>query len=325
VDAGGELSARARAAGLATLPLRCRYAHDLVAGLSLRRLAQRHAPDVVHFHTARALSLAPYVPRPMRRIVTRRMDYPPRGAAGYVRWLYGQMDAVIAISRAVRDALASRGIPASAITVVPSGVDTARFAPTDSRAARSLLGVPDDVPVVAIVASLHPRKGHAFLLEALAELAARGVRPLCLVAGTGPEGQALLERTEALGLASQLRWLGALGDVRPVFAAADVIVLPSLAEGLGVAAIEAMASGRPVVASAVGGIPELIRDGVEGLLVPAGDAHALATALERALVSAELRHSLGAAGRTRADSFSTRAMAEGTAAVYERAVARGAG
>jgi glycosyltransferase involved in cell wall biosynthesis len=175
--------------------------------------------------------------------------------------------------------------------------------------------------VVAIVASLHERKGHAVLLDALALLAARGVEPLCLAAGTGPEGDALQDRARSLGITGSVRWLGQVADVRPVLAAADVVVMPSLAEGLGVAAIEAMAAGRPVVASAVGGLPELITDDVQGLLVPPRDAGALATALERCLADPALRARLGAAGESRAAAFSTAAMARGTVSVYERALA----
>ncbi|MEW6267887.1 MAG: glycosyltransferase family 4 protein, partial [Thermodesulfobacteriota bacterium] len=256
------------------------------------------------------------------QVVTRRMDYAPRGLRPYVRWLYGRMDAVIAISQAARAALVARGIAADAIDVVSSGVDTRRFHTLDAAAARARLGIEGAVPVVAVVASLHERKGHAVLLEALALLARElAPPPLLLAAGTGPEGDALQDLAARLGVAGRVRWLGRVADVRPVLAAADVVAMPSLAEGLGVAAIEAMAAGRPVVASAVGGLPELIRDGEQGLLVPARDRAALAAALARCLRDPELRARLGAAGQTRAEAFSTAAMARGTESVYERALA----
>jgi glycosyltransferase involved in cell wall biosynthesis len=317
----GPLAGRLGERDLATASLECRFGHDPRAGLALRGLAQRFRADVVHHHTSRALSLAPYVSRDTVQVVTRRMDYAPRGAGPYVRWLYGRMDAVIAISRAARDALAARGIDAQRVAIVPSGVAVESFHDLDGAAARRALSIGPSQPVLAIVASLHERKGHAVLLDALARLAAGGLTPLCLAAGTGPEGDALHDRAQRLGLASQLRWLGQLSDVRPVLAAADVVVMPSLAEGLGVAAIEAMAAGRPVIASAVGGLPELIVDGAQGLLVPPGDAMALAAALERCVGDAALRARLGAAGHERARAFSTRAMARGTASVYQRALA----
>lgn len=318
---GGPLAARLGARDLATTPLECRFGHDPRAGLALRAAARRFGADVVHHHTSRALSLAPYVAGDTVQIVTRRMDYAPRGAGWYVRWLYRRMDAVIAISRAARDALAARGIDPARVAIVPSGVAVESFRDLDRAAARHTLGIDPEVPVLAMVASLHARKGHAVLLDALARLAADGLAPLCLAAGTGPEGDALQDRAQRLGVASRVRWLGQVADVRPVLAAADVAVMPSLAEGLGVAAIEAMAASRPVVASAVGGLPELIADDVQGLLVPPGDAAALAGALRRALGDATLRGRLGAAGRARAEAFSTVAMARGTASVYERALA----
>ena len=318
---GGPLAARLAERGVATTPVECRFGHDPRAGLALRAAARRFGADVVHHHTSRALSRAPYVPRSIVQVVARRMDCAPRGAGPYVRWLYGRMDAVIAISRAALAALAARGIDAERVAIVPSGVAVESFAGLDRAAARAALGVEAGAPVVAIVASLHARKGHAVLLDALARLKGRGDAPLCLAAGTGPEGDALHDRAQSLGVADRVRWLGQVADVRPVLAAADVVAMPSLAEGLGVAAIEAMAAGRPVVASAVGGLPELIADGEQGLLVPAGDADALAAALGRCLGDADLRARLGAGGRLRAEQFSTAAMARGTASVYERALA----
>lgn len=318
---GGPLAARLAERGLASTPLECRFGHDPRAGRALRAAARGFGADVVHHHTSRALSLAPYLPRAVVQVVTRRMDYAPRGAGPYVRWLYGRMDAVIAISRAARTALAARGIDAARVAIVPSGVAVETFAGLDRAAARASLGIAEGDSVVAIVASLHERKGHAVLLDALARLAADGLAPLCLAAGTGPEGDALQDRAQRLGLAARVRWLGQVADVRDVLAAADVVAMPSLAEGLGVAAIEAMAAARPVVASAVGGLPELITDDVQGLLVPPGDATQLAGALGRVLGDAALRGRLGQAGRERAGAFSTVAMARGTASVYERALA----
>lgn len=323
----GILAARLRELDVASpVPLVCRTSHDPRAGLRLRGWLRRHPVDLVHLHTARALSLAPYLPRRVLRVLTRRMDYPPRGVRWYVDWLYGQVDAVIAISSAARDALVARGVPADRIEVVASGVDVARFAALDRAAARRELGLAPALPVLAIVASLHRRKGHAVLLKALQALAEGARRrgaapPFLLVAGEGPEESALRDLAAVLGVASQVRWLGRTADVRPVLAAADVVVAPSHAEGLGVAVIESLAAGRTVVASAVGGLRELVRDEVDGLLVPPGDVTALSNALARVLGDEALRMRLSAAAPERAAQFSTAAMARGTEAVYERALA----
>jgi len=318
-DPDGPLAARAREAGLTTAALACRTSLDPRAGLALRRTVREAGADIVHLHTGRALTLAPYLPRSVVRVVTRRMDYPPRGATLYVRWLYRQVDAVIAISAAVRAALISRGVPGARIEVVPSGVDVARFAAGDRARARERLGIALQAQVIALVGVLVERKGQAVLLEALSRIAPGVPHLVCLLAGAGPEGDRLMALAERLGLGDRVRFLGRVDDVAPVLAAADLVAAPSLAEGLGVAIIEAMAAGRAVVASAVGGIPESLRDGIEGVLVPPGDAPALASAIERCLADAGLRARLGAAGQARAAQFSTLAMASGTESIYERA------
>ena len=321
-DPSGELAGRVRAAGVGTVPLRIRRGHDPGAGLRLRAILRERRPDVVHFHTARALTLAPFVPRTVIRVVTRRMDQPPRGAATYVRWLYRSVDAIIAISGAARDGLVSRGVPAGRIALVHSGVEVSRFdgPPGRDERARREMDVPAARPVVAIVAQFHRRKGHDVLLRALAKLPPEEA-PLCLAAGTGPEGDALLDLARELGRSGDVRWLGRLDEVRDVLRAADVVAMPSRAEGLGVAAIEALAAARPVIASAVGGLPEIVHDGVEGLVVPPGDVDALAAALRRLLSDSDLRERMGAAGRAAAAGFSTAAMARGTVEVYERLLA----
>src|SRR5581483_9158342 len=269
---------------------------------------------------ARARAPARRRPLPHRARLLARAVRPARGAGAYVRWLYRNADAVIAISGAVRDALVARGVDPAAIAVVPSGVEVERFRPPEGAAvaARAELRIAPERAVIAAVGSLHARKGHAILLRALARLASRRLRPLCLVAGAGPEVQGLLDLARDLGLAERVHWLGRLDDVRPLLWAADVVAMPSLAEGLGVAAIEAMAAGRAVVASAVGGLGELVRDRVDGLLVPPADDIALADALARCLEDGELRDRLGKAAVARAGEYSVAAMARGTEAVYER-------
>lgn len=317
----GELGTRAAASGFLVEDLQAKFGHDPRGGLQLRSLCQAHAPDLVHLHTARALSLAAYRPSGTPAVVTRRMDYPPRGARPYVGWLYRQVDAIIAVSQAARTAMGARGIEPERVTVVPSGVAVHHFAQADRAAARQSLSIGADDAVVGIVGSLHARKGHGVLFQALAKLRADGLDVRCLAAGEGPEHEALESQARALGLSDRVRLLGHIEDVLPVLAAANVVAQPSLAEGLGVAAVEGMASARPVVASRVGGLMETIRHDVEGLLVPIGDVAALGTAIGRCLRDPALCERLGTAGRLRAAQFSTAAMARGNEAVYERLLA----
>src|SRR5262245_1360437 len=183
----------------------------------------------------------------VRRVVTRRMDYVPRGGP-WTRWLYNHaVDRVIAISDGVRAALVGAGIDAGRVRVVPSGVDVERFAtPAPGAAAlRRSWGAADADVVAIVVGVLEARKGHATLLDAASRL---GGGPLRWVfCGAGSREAALRADAAARGVA--VTFAGFHEDVAPALAAADLAVLPSLHEGLGVAALEAMAASRPVVPS----------------------------------------------------------------------------
>jgi glycosyltransferase involved in cell wall biosynthesis len=330
-DPEGQLWARALAAGIVCRPLRVRNAVDLRAGLRLRAMLTRESYDVVHFHTSRAHALAPYLGGVGAvRIVTRRMDYRPnRCFSGY---LYNHaVDGVIAISEGVADALAAAGAGRQRIRVVPSGIDCAQFTPPAAQAraaARARLGLWADELVVGALGALVPRKGHRTLIEAIALARSRARvastdRLRCLIAGAGPLAAELASCARDLGCHDCVRFLGHLERPRELLWALDLYAMPSISEGLGVAALEAMACGLPVVASAVGGLRECLEDGVSGVLVPANDPEQLAGALTTLAGSTERRTALGAAGRARVvERFSVAAMAQGTAQVYAGLLAR---
>jgi glycosyltransferase involved in cell wall biosynthesis len=313
----GRLAAAAAALGVPVRALRIANHLDVVAGLRLRRLVAGH--DVVHFHTARAHALAPFCRgRGARLVVTRRMDYVPAGGA-WTRWLYnGAVDVVVAISEGVRAALLRGGVRPERIRVVPSGVDLDRLAapPGGRERLRGAWGAARDDVVVLVPGALEERKGHAVLLAAAARLEAEGERRLRYVfCGDGSERAALVRAAAPFGDA--VRFEGFRDDIGACLAAADVVVLPSLKEGLGVAALEGAAAARPVIASRVGGLVEAVADGTTGILVPPGDAAALAGALRRLATDAPLRARLGAAGRERVlVRYGVARMAEGTIACY---------
>ncbi|HYR97175.1 MAG TPA: glycosyltransferase [Candidatus Binatus sp.] len=316
-DPVGPLARVAAELGVPVAPLRVANHFDLRAGVALRRLARDY--DVVHFHTARAHALAPMCRGfGARLVVTRRMDYVPAGGP-YVRFLYNHaVDAVIAISAGVRDALLRVGVRPERIRVVPSGIDAdALVAPPPARAAvRREWGIGEEQIAVVVVGALERRKGHAVLLDAAARLAPAAIGLRYVFCGEGREAAAIA-RTAA-PLDGMVRMAGFRADVPACLAAADIVALPSLHEGLGVAALEAMAAGRPVVASRVGGLAEVLEHEATGLLVPPGDPGALATALARLAGDPALRTRLGAAGRERVRvRFTVARMAEGTLACYE--------
>ena len=179
----------------------------------------------------------------------------------------------------------------SKVAVARLGVDTAVYAPRPDPGS--------EVPHILCVGRLCSAKAQHLLLDALAELDATATHWQATIVGDGPDRESLIHRAADLGLAHRMTFTGALGQdqVRECYRHADVFVLPSFAEGLPVVLMEAMAMGIPCLSTRITGIPELIEDGVSGLLVPAGDADALRRALARLLSDPDLRHRLGSAGR----------------------------
>jgi glycosyltransferase involved in cell wall biosynthesis len=248
------------------------------------------------------------------------MDYPPNRIFG--PYLYNRaVDGVIAISGGVAEALAGRNVAPKNLRVIPSGVDCERFAPPTAATradARRRLGIlPGDVAVGA-VGALTPRKGHRLLISAIV-LAQKGGAPDVrgFIAGAGPLAAELGAQVREAGLDYPVQILGALADPRDLLWAVDIFVMPSLKEGLGVAALEAMACGLPVIASNVGGLREVIEDGTTGRLVGPAEAPQLAQALSDLAHQPVARTAMGAAARRRAvASFSMAAMAAQTVDFY---------
>jgi glycosyltransferase involved in cell wall biosynthesis len=208
----------------------------------------------------------------------------------------------VACSTAVRDAARGLGYADAKLKVIPNGVDVARFSnPPGRAAARRSLELPQDDPILISVASLHEHKGHAHLLDAMARVPGEFPQARLLLVGKVPEGRsaALQESVDRLGLRDAVRFLGRREDVPLLLAASDVFVMPSLREGFPVALLEAGAAGLPAVASSVGGIPEIVDDGVTGLLVPPRDHARLADAALGLLRDPSRMQSMGGAARRR--------------------------
>jgi sugar transferase (PEP-CTERM/EpsH1 system associated) len=210
-------------------------------------------------------------------------------------------------------------IPAAKTQFIRNGVDTERFAPGGAAAADSPWSAADIV--IGTVARVQDVKNHKALVDAFAQLRARrpdlAPRLKLTIVGDGPLLPAVHAQVAALDLDDHVWLPGARADVKALLHTFSVFALPSLAEGTPVSMLEAMACALPVVASNVGGIPEVIDEGVQGLLVPAGDVAALAAALERHAGDAALRTQHGRAGRARVEErFGMRAMVNAYAALY---------
>ncbi len=309
-----EREAVSRGFDVARVPMRNDL--DLGAVLVLRRELARAHVDLVHLHTGRATWLGGLAARLARlpALSTRRMDR--RVRPGWTtRALYGRLvSRVAAISPAVAERLRAGGVREDELVLIRSSIDpSALVSRTPREEIRRDLGAHERTVLLLTLVRLVPRKGIDVLLSAFARLGSES--PMLAIAGDGPERARLEERARALGIAGRARFLGERADKAELLAACDVFVLPSRAEGLGVAALEAMAAARPVVATRVGGLADLVLDGTTGMLVPPDDCAALATAIERMCSDAGLRERMGRAGRARLnDGF----LAEQMVASYER-------
>ena len=242
--------------------------------------------------------------------------------SGLMGWLnrrtYRWMDRIIAVSEDIADRLRKIGVDGDKIRVVYNGVDE-RFQPRDQGEMRRHLSLPSDRLVVLFVGLLAPVKGLSVLLQALQRIDMERVE--CVLVGEGPMEAELRIAANAAGLAERVRFVGAQpsGDIPDWLNAADLLVLPSYSEGRPNVVLEAQACALPVLATRVGGTPELIVDGKTGLLVESEDAEGLAAGLSRLLGDQQLRQRLGRAGREQlaASGLTWEASARRVKAIYE--------
>jgi glycosyltransferase involved in cell wall biosynthesis len=301
----------ARVSRLPALGREVRLSRDVVALRQLVRLMARARPHIVHTHTAKAgalgrvaalLTRVPVIVHTFHGHVFQGYFGPAwtRVLLAVERALARRTDCLIAVSPAVRRELLALGIGSpERFRVVPLGLDLDVFARADALrgALRAELGIPPEAPLVGIVARLVPIKAHEVFLRAAALVGARLPEARFLLVGDG-EGRPALERLAAgPGLADRVRFLGWRRDLDRIYADLDVVVLTSRNEGSPVALIEAMAAGRAVVATGVGGVRDFVADGVTGCVVRPGDAEAVAAGIADLLEHAERRQTLGKAGR----------------------------
>jgi glycosyltransferase involved in cell wall biosynthesis len=308
-DPAGQLNARSRNLNIERIPLIVRNHLDLRGVPDLRRRIGHEKYDVVHFHTKRAHVLSLWLPRGdgyPKYVVTRRMDYPEK-SNWYTRCLYNRrVDGIIAISQRIVNILTAAGVESNRIRLIPSGIDIDRFADLPSSVATQAGAI-----VLGCLGILEERKGHRYLLNAVSLLQSRGVSVKCRIGGEGPLRAELEKQAGSSGLKGLVEFLGFVTDVPKFLACVDIFVMPSLYEGLGVAALEAMAAGKAVVASRIGGLAESIIDGETGLLVPSRDAIALADAIAKLAGAPEQRCEMGNKGKMRVrDHFTMELMAE---------------
>jgi len=299
-------------------------AGDVRALLSLLRLIFREQPDVVHTHTAKAGTLGRLAalaynatrPRAKRALVvhtfhghvldgyfSERMNRVVRGTE---RWLARTCDLIVTISPRQRQDIVERFAvaPAAKTVVVPLGLDLARLLAIGAGAPdlRAQIGAsPDDV-IVGYAGRMVPVKDLETLIRGFGQAAAAVPTLRLVLAGDGPERARVQALAEELGIGERLHFLGWVDDLPRFYSTVDVFALSSLNEGTPVAVIEAMAAGRAIVATAVGGVPDVVEPNVTGVLVPPQSPEALGRVLARLATDRDLRVQMGRAGRARVDA-----------------------
>jgi glycosyltransferase involved in cell wall biosynthesis len=303
---------------------------DEAAVRELTAWLRREEIDLVHAHMYRAevvgtrAAVAAGTPVIMATVHSSRVR-PPEDVAALAA-LTPAMDRLIVPSSSIEAKVRAEGRGAARFAVIPNGVDLSRFAaPAPPCGLRRELGLPEEAPLFGVVARLEPEKGHAVLLEAWPAVAAAVPDAWLVIVGEGSECSTLRARVAAMPrqAARRVVFTGRRDDVAALTAELSVAVLPSLREAQGISLLEAMARRVPVVASAVGGIPEVVADGLSGLLVPPASPDALADALVRLARSAPLRRRLGEAGYgVVRDRFSIEAQVRRTEALYDEELRR---
>ena len=331
VERGPDLSAYVvalEAVGVEVVRFPIRADLDPLLLWRLARFLHAAKPDIVHTHLihgdlygtlAARLAGVPVV------VSTKHNDDAFRRSRFYA-WLSRQVarrqDRIIAISNHLaRFAVEVEGLDADRITTIHYGLDGAAFRARvrDVAGVRAEFDIPAAAPLAGVVARLDPQKGHAYLLRAWRQVSAALPEARLLVVGDGPLRGELQRQAGDLGLEGSVIFTGRRKDVPRIMAALDVVTLPSLWEGFGLVLLEAMAVARPIIASRVSAIPEVVMDGETGLLVPPRDVNALAAALIELLRDHQQAAEMGRRGQERLEQeFTVERMVAQTEAVYEQ-------
>lgn len=266
-----------------------RYKENILASLIARRAKQVVLVQTVHGTTEIFSGLKAFKARTylgLNRLATKRA-----------------FDCVITVSEEIRSAVQRELGASPRIVTIRNAVQLETLRATrSSEEFRRSLAIPADALVLGMIGRLVPIKAVGTMLAAMPELLRRFPTAVLLLAGVGPEAGSLRAESSRLGIAAKVHFLGSRDDIPDLLQALDLLVISSLHEGIPTVLLEAMAMGRPVVSTAVGGIPEVVSDGVQGLLVPPGDSEALITACGRLLESPAERERLGRAGRARVEA-----------------------
>ncbi len=296
---------------------------DLLSAGRLRRIIDRGRYDIIHSHSSHAHSVAFMACATKNRkpyqVVSRRVDFDvATNSLSGLKYRYGA-DVFLAVSNGVRDVLVKCGIPDHKIRVVHDGIDLARFDNVgDNTYVKTEFGITAETPVVGNIAALAPHKSQVDLVRAASIVASRLPAVKFLIVGEGKLRGTLENLIRELGLERTVILTGFREDPMEVLSTFTCFVLSSYLEGLGSSLLDAQAMKIPVVATDTGGIPDVVEDGVTGLLVPPRDPEALAGAILRMLADPQLRENIVKSAFTQSRGYDYRSMVYKTIAAYKQ-------
>ncbi len=280
--------------GITSVNWKTRGKFDPLTVFRLARLLRQRNIDVIHTHLSTASLLGAFA----ARLAGKRSVAHVHGLN--TATCFRKSDAVIAVSGAVKSHLSGQGMDERKIHVVHGGVDPAKFQPVRAAEARRNLGYDPDSPIFGVFGRLSNEKGQRTAVEAMSFLLQNNRRARLLIVGDGRDREELAALAASLGIADHVHFTGFQTDIRPFMSACDAVIVPSVKEGFGLAAVEAMAMERPVIASATGGLPEIVIQGETGFLIPCSDPNAVARSMESIIVDGDIAQAMGARGRERA-------------------------
>jgi glycosyltransferase involved in cell wall biosynthesis len=336
---GADFNSRLERAGIETIALPFKGLSDTATAAALRKLIRSRNVSLVHAHlgisTFLSLAAAAFTRTPViatrhfieDRYTTIESSLAYSAYRNVYRRINKRLRRVIFVSEAVRHAIESReGALGARGAVVPNGIDLyedtlkEKLTPEELESLRARYGVPPDTFLTATLARLAPEKGLGTLLRAAALLKESKHRYLFIIAGEGPLMEQLERESEMLLVHDTVRFAGYINTPRELLAAAEAFVLPARAEPFGIAVLEAMATGVPVIVTKAGGPLEIIADGVSGLFFEPGDAHALAAHIERLASDADLRMRLVRGAHERVVAFDERSIALQIQNIYDEVI-----
>ncbi|MBN2326766.1 MAG: glycosyltransferase [Candidatus Omnitrophica bacterium] len=303
-------------------PVRMRGDWDVFSAYSIARIIRQEAIDVIHAHSARAHTLAVLAKRifriPAPVVVSRRVDFPIRSSI-FSKWKYQNADFYIPISKNVAELLAQAGVPPNKMEIVYSSVDGDRFAHANGRAVRKEFSIDENSIVIGNIGVCEERKCQQVILEAASLALQKAPNVHFFIVGDGSLRQKLMQLSRQLNIQDHVHFPGFRTDVGDFLDAFDIFVFVPNLEGLGSSILDAQFFSLPVIATPIGGIPEIVLDHETGMLIPVNAPEHLAQRILDLIDSPPLRKRLGGAGRRRVqECFLSTSMAEKTLKIYQK-------